>query len=63
LQKYNLNIIDPITGLNVSKSTFKMDQIQKALREVLDILITNLYNINNDNGNNNKRLLDSFLLK
>ena len=63
--KYNLNIIDPITGLNVAKSTFKIDQIQNALKEALDIIIQNLYNTNNDDVNikNHKRILDNFLSK
>ena len=46
LEKYNLNIIDPITGLNVAKSTFKIDQIQKAFREGFDIICNNLFEMN-----------------
>ena len=62
--KYSLNIIDPITGLNVAKSTFKIDQIKKAFREGLDIILGNLYNINNRiNNNNYVEILDSFLTK
>ena len=45
LQKYNLNIIDPITGLNVAKSTFKIEEIKKAFKEGLDIIFSNLYKI------------------
>ena len=65
LNKYSLNIIDPITGLNVSKSTFKIEQIQKAFREGLDIILGNLGIINNGifNNNNNAKILDSFLGK
>ena len=65
VNKYNLNIIDPITGLNVSKSTFKIEQIQKVFREGLDIILTNLYMINNGiiDNKNNKKILESFLAK
>ena len=63
--KYSLNIIDPITGLNVSKSTFKIEQIQNAFREGLDIILGNFGKINNGifNNNNNAKILDSFLGK
>ena len=51
--KYNINIVDPITGLNVAKSTFKIEEIKKAFKEGLDIIISNLYKINiNDNNIN-----------
>ena len=51
--KYNINIVDPITGLNVAKSTFKIEEIKKAFKEGLDIIISNLYKINiNDNNTN-----------
>ena len=65
LYKYNLNIIDPITGLNVSKSTFKMDQIQKAFKDGLDKIVGNLYIVNNGNIDNKKqsKILGSFLSK
>ena len=49
--KYKINIVDPITGLNVAKSTFKIEEIKKAFKEGLDIIISNLYKIN-INGNN-----------
>ena len=59
LQKYNLNIIDPITGLNVAKSTFKIDQIQIAFKKgfenvissLIDLNFNNYGNFNNDNNN------------
>ena len=61
LYKYNLNIIDPITGSNVSKSTFKMDQIKNTFKEGLNIIIGNLYKINKDNNNGkSKKILDNF---
>ena len=49
--KYKINIVDPITGLNVAKSTFQIEEIKKAFKEGLDIIISNLYKIN-INGNN-----------
>ena len=50
---YKINIVDPITGLNVAKSTFKIEEIKKAFKEGLDIIISNLYKINiNDNNIN-----------
>ena len=63
LQKYNLNIIDPITGLNVAKSTFKIDQIQTAFREGFDKITSKLFEMNlNILGNiqENKKFLDNF---
>lgn len=61
LYKYNLNIIDPITGSNVSKSTFKMDQIKNTFKEGLNIIIGNLYKINKEvDDGKNKRILDNF---
>ena len=63
LYKYNINIIDPITGINVAKSTFKIEEIKNAFKEGLDIIIGNLYKVNNDGGNNNKNILDNFLAK
>jgi DNA polymerase sigma len=65
-QQYKLNIIDPITGLNVAKSTFKIEQIKEAFTEGLNNIVSNLYMINNnENMNNNvhKKILDSFLAK
>ena len=52
--KYNINIVDPITGLNVAKSTFKIEEIKKAFKEGLDIIISNLYKININDNNINK---------
>ena len=74
LFKYNINIVDPITGFNVAKSTFKIDEIKKAFQEGLDIIIGNLYKINikednlsiddtNINLNNNKILEHFFFDK
>ena len=66
LYKSNLNIIDPITGLNVAKSTFKVDQIKKAFQEGLEIINGNLEKIENNYINNNKnipKILDIFLAK
>ena len=63
LEKYNLNIIDPITGLSVAKSTFKIDEIQKAFREGLENIISNLYTMNNNNIKNHKKILDNFFAK
>ncbi len=70
LFKYNINIVDPITGFNVAKSTFKIDEIKKAFQEGLDIIIGNLYkinikednlSINNTNTNlNNDKILEHF---
>ena len=63
LEKYSLNIIDPITGLNVAKSTFKIDQVQKAFREGFDNISNNLFEINIIGDNNfqeNKKILDDF---
>jgi len=61
LYKYNLNIIDPITGSNVSKSTFKMDQIKNTFKEGLNIIIGNLYKISKDDNNGkSKQILDNF---
>ena len=51
--KYNINIVDPITGLNVAKSTFKIEEIKKAFKDGLDIIYANLYNIKTNNINNN----------
>ena len=53
LENYNLNIIDPITGLNVAKSTFKIEQIQTAFRKGYDNIVYNLVDMNmNINMNN-----------
>ena len=52
--KYNINIVDPITGLNVAKSTFKIEEIKKAFKEGLDIIFSNLYKINNNDNNINE---------
>ena len=66
-QQSKLNIIDPITGLNVAKSTFKIEQIKEAFAEGLNNIISNLYTINNNekmnNINGHKKILDSFLAK
>ena len=71
--KYKINIVDPITGMNVAKSTFKIEQIKSAFKEGLDIIIGNLYKVypneNNNNENNingskiKKKILDNFLEK
>ena len=67
IYKNNLKIIDPITGINVAKSTFKIEEIQKAFKEGLDIIISNLYKVNRNiecnNTINNKKMLDTFLQK
>ena len=63
LYKYNINIIDPITGINVAKSTFKIEELKNAFKEGLDIIISNLYKVNNDVGSNNKKILDNFFQK
>ena len=62
LEKCNLNIIDPITGLNVAKSTFKIDQIQKAFREGFDIICNNLFEMNliNMGIQEHTKILDNF---
>ena len=62
LQKCSLNIIDPITELNVAKSTFKIDQVQNAFREGLDNISNNLLEINlmGDNSHQDKKILDEF---
>ena len=64
---YNINIVDPITGFNVAKSTFKIEEIKKAFKDGLDIILGNLYkiNINQDNMNvkehlNNDKILEHF---
>ena len=66
LYKSNLNIIDPITGLNVARSTFKIDQIKKAFQEGLEIINGNLQKVENNfinNKNNHSKILDIFLAK
>ena len=68
IYKYNLNIIDPITGINVAKNTFKIDEIKNAFKEGLNIIIGNLYKVNgiDDNYNeskNDKKILEIFLTK
>jgi DNA polymerase sigma len=62
LQKCSLNIIDPITELNVAKSTFKIDQVQNAFREGFDNISNNLLEINliGDNLYKDKKMLDDF---
>ena len=71
LQKFNLNIIDPITGLNVAKSTFKIDQIQIAFKNgyenivynLVDLNYNNLGTVNNNNNNQEpKKILENFFL-
>ena len=68
-----MNIIDPITGLNVAKSTFKIDQIQIAFKKGFDNIVYNLVdmnfnnygNINNINNNMNQepiKVLENFFL-
>ena len=54
--KYNINIVDPITGFNVAKSTFKIEEIKKAFKDGLDIIIGNLYKVNNNSNNNEMNL-------
>ena len=54
--KYNINIVDPITGFNVAKSTFKIEEIKKAFKDGLDIIIGNLYKVNNNDNNNEMNL-------
>ena len=39
-QKKEINIIDPLTKLNVAKSSFKVDEIQMTLRSAYDFLRT-----------------------
>ena len=59
--KYNINIVDPITGLNVAKSTFKIDEIKNSFKEGLDIIYGNLYKIQDNNiiiSNNNSNNLN-----
>ena len=63
--KYNINIVDPITGLNVAKSTFKIEEIKKAFKDGFDIIIGNLYKVynpenfmNSNKDNNNKTILE-----
>ena len=60
--KYNINIEDPITGLNVAKSTFKIEQIKKAFKDGFDIILGNLFKSNfNENSINtisNKTILE-----
>ena len=67
IYKNNLKIIDPITGINVAKSTFKIEEIQKAFKEGFDIITSNLYKINrnteSNNNINNKKMLDNFFNK
>ena len=67
--KYNINIIDPITGLNVAKSTFKIDQIQIAFKKgfeniissLIDLNFNNYGNFNNDNNNKEPvKILENF---
>ena len=64
-----MNIIDPITGLNVAKSTFKIDQIQIAFQKGFENIISSLIDMNlNNYGNfsndtNNKepiKILENF---
>jgi DNA polymerase sigma len=69
-----LDIIDPITGLNVAKSTFRIEEIQSAFRNGFDNIIFHLVDLNMDmnmdnigNINNNiniqeqsKRILEKF---
>ena len=67
IYKNNLKIIDPITGINVAKSTFKIEEIQKAFKEGFDIITSNLYRINRNNESNNNinntKMLDNFFNK
>ena len=58
LHESGMLLIDPITSLNVSKSTFKIDQIKSVLTKgmviIRNIFLTNkgknyIYNINSDN--------------
>ena len=43
-----LDIIDPITGLNVAKSTFRIEEIQSAFRNGFDNIIFHLVDLNMD---------------
>ena len=68
IYKYNLNIIDPITGINVGKSTFKIDEIKNAFKEGSNIIIGNLYKVNGiddcyNECKNDKNILEIFLTK
>ena len=64
IYKYNINIKDPITGINVAKSTFKIEEIKNAFKEGYNIIIGNLYKINRNNeSENNKKIIDNFLAK
>ena len=62
IYKYNIYIVDPITGLNVAKSTFKIEDIKKAFKDGYDIIMGNLYKIKNNENfidtNNNKTILE-----
>ena len=58
LHESGMMLIDPITSLNVSKSTFRIDQIKSVLTKgmviIRNIFLTNkgknfIYNINNEN--------------
>ena len=62
-KKSNLNIIDPITGLNVAKSTFKIEEIQKAFREGLYKILGHSYSISGNNIKNDKKILENFFSK
>ena len=57
--KNTINIIDPITGINVAKSTFKINEINNAFKEGYNIILGNLYKINE--GENNKKIIDNLL--
>ena len=67
LYKFNLNIIDPITGKNVSKSTYKIEEIKKAFKEGLDNIIGSLYKVYSIDECNtigkSKKILDIFFAK
>lgn len=53
----NITLIDPITGLNAAKSTFKLDQIKfafnNAILRINEIFFNNINSIKNNNDENN----------
>ena len=53
----NITLIDPITGLNAAKSTFKLDQIKfafnNAILRINEIFFNNINIIKNNNDENN----------
>ena len=65
----NICIIDPITGNNVAKSTYKIEEIKNCFSEGNKIIFWNLSKANGDENNNcnsitrNKKTLEIFLGK